>query len=104
MCDFQDRLRPRVGPVRHVLLFSRLCVAGQEYAGCAVAQENSHRFVIGLAKEYSRQRGDNVRDCDYLGTEVANLSRLFECAFSLSPLAVRWRYCYYRITCIRNAA
>jgi hypothetical protein len=70
---------------------------------CVVTAE-LHRVVVGLAKELAKRRGDNVRDCDYLGTEVANLSRLFDPAFLLPPLAARWWCCYYRITCIRYAA
>jgi len=56
-----DRLRPRVGAVRHVLLFPCLGVTDQEDAGRSVDQEDSYRVVIGLAEKLAGRRSDDVR-------------------------------------------
>jgi hypothetical protein len=46
-----NRLRPRVGAFRHVLLLPSFSVAGQEDAGRAVAQEDGYRVAVGLREE-----------------------------------------------------
>ena len=48
LLNSDGRSGPGVGTVRHVLLLSRLGVAGQQDADRAVAQEDGHRVVVCL--------------------------------------------------------
>ena len=54
-----------------------LCVAREEGAGRAVAQQDRHRVVVGLAEELAGRRSDNLRDCDYPRTLDIHLKELW---------------------------
>jgi hypothetical protein len=79
-----DRLRPRVGAAGHVLLLPGLGVAGEQDAGRALGQEDSHRGVVGLGEELARWR------CYDVGSNAAREERSAICQIARAcqrPLA-----------------
>src|SRR5215218_2014659 len=59
--NFDDRLRPRAGTVRHVLLLPHLGLTGQEDADRTVAQNDSYRVVVGLGEELAWRLASETR-------------------------------------------